>query len=329
MEMNEKFSNAQMDEINVKAARDLGKKLLDKTKGLGQKALDKTAGARAKVKDKAQTLGDRLKNKAQDVKQKALDKTAGARAKTKSALDKTADFMKTPKGAAITAGTGAFALRGQMDRAHYKKKLAKMQNESLGLKLLEKLNKMIKENDSENQDKEFDVVDKNQGPEDKVETSETLKKLKGHLYRFQEAEGDGKTFAGGALAGAIGGRQLARHIAGKQSGANQAVKNVKAGMAKSVKRQARFDRKALQMQDKAKVARATGDIAKANALDASASKIAQASKEAGKVVKAGNKQIKALQATKNAAGKMGGLKGAAAVALGSLAAKKIHDNIRK
>ncbi|MBQ3420536.1 MAG: hypothetical protein IJH34_02470 [Romboutsia sp.] len=296
MEMNEKFSNAQIDEINMKAARDLGKKLLDKTKGLGQKALDKTAGARAK---------------------------------TKSALDKTADFMNTPKGAAITAGTGAFALRGKMDRVHYKKKLAKMQNESLGLKLLEKLDRMIKENDSENQDKEFDVVDKNQGPEDKVETSETLKKLKGHLYRFQEAEGDGKAFAGGALAGAVGGRQLARHIAGEQSGANQAIKNVKAGMAKSVKRQARFDRKALQMQDKAKVARAIGDMTKANALDTSASKIAQASKEAGKVVKAGNKQIKALQATKNAAGKIGGWKGAATIGLASLAAKKIHDNIRK
>ena len=192
----------------------------------------------------------------------------------------------------------------------------KMENESLGLRLLSKLDRLSNgQHIYEVDELENDGTAEEAAEATSDETSEALKKLRGHLYRFQEKDdeykgaGLGLHTAIGAGVGAVGGRQLARHSYMKNSGAGEAIKATKQGMKDSVKNLKHFAHKANTAKAQSKVAKITGNVAKAQQLQRTADASARAAQKAKTMVNAGKKTISGLKGAANAAGRAGLVKG--------------------
>ena len=202
-----------------------------------------------------------------------------------------------------------------------------MTNESLGLRLLNKLNRLsaniYEVDEPENDGTAEDVAE---------ETSEILKKLKGHFYRFQEKAGAKTYAAGGALAGAVAGSALAKRSAEKAYGLKRAAKTYAAKGAEASKNAAHFANKAISKDALSKAAEITGDKVGSANLSKGAKAAAKTADKASKGVKKFEKAVKELQKPIKAAGKAGGLKGAAIGAgLGTAAylGKKAYDHFKK
>ena len=198
-------------------------------------------------------------------------------------------------------------------------------DESLGLKILGRLNCLCEEEEeagSEDPDA--------QGlSDDNVEQSETLKKLRGHLYRFQEDDSTKKTVAAGTIGGAVLGRQLARRAEGNVTGANKAIKNVRNAVKGAKKNQAYFADKALTQHGKSKVSKIMGNKAAADVQQKAATASAKAAEKNQNLLKNAGKTINKLKGTMNAAGRWGLLKGAGIGAVGVYAGKKAYDKYKQ
>lgn len=198
-------------------------------------------------------------------------------------------------------------------------------NESVGLRLLNRMNRLSRclceeeelnqedlETDESLEDKiEDEIEDK---IEDKVETSEALKKLRGHLYRFQEDK-DGKvnvvnTTIGGAVGGGLAGNSINRAIHAKKTGVDKQMKGTAAKMKDIAKSQKHFADKAMVAKTKEKAAKAVGDVAKAQKYKNVANASANAVNKAGKAMGAAEKTMRGLKKSLNAAGRAGIGKGA-------------------
>ena len=201
-----------------------------------------------------------------------------------------------------------------------------MKNESVGLRLLNKLDMLSQ---GQHIFEEVDAPENDGTAEDAAEateeTSETLKKLRGHLYRFQEAEGDKKAAGAGALTGGVAGAALARRSARKAYGLSGATKNYAAKGAEASKNVSHFANKAVAKDAMSKAAKAAGEKSAAKGFAKSAEVAAGAANKASKGVKGYGKAVKELVKPIKKAGIKGGLKGAAIGAGAAYLGKKAYD----
>ena len=207
-----------------------------------------------------------------------------------------------------------------------------MSKESLGKRILEKLNRIVEgedvEKDGQTKVTEYDVTDTNLGPDEKVETSETLKKLRGHLYRFQEASDAVKVGAGGAVAGAVAGSALAKRAAKKAYGLEGVKKGLNKKRAAAGKTAFNSTNKAVADATKANASKALGSKKGVEFFSKRAKANADAANKATKTIKNTTKGLKALEKPIKAAGRAGGWKGAAIGATAGYLGKKSYDYFR-
>ena len=205
----------------------------------------------------------------------------------------------------------------------------KMENESLGLRLLSKLDRLSNgQHIYEVDELENDGTAEEAAEATSNETSETLKKLRGHLYRFQEEAGAKTYAAGGALAGAAAGSALAKRAAKKAYGLEGAKKAYAAKGAEASKNVAHFANKAVAKDAMAKAAKATGNKAAAQGFAKTAAASAGAAEKAAKGAKGFGKAVKALNKPIKAAGRAGGLKGALIGGTAAYVGKKAYDHFK-
>ena len=209
-----------------------------------------------------------------------------------------------------------------------------MKNESLGLRLLNKLDRLSKgqhiyEVDELENDGTAEEAAEATSSEDEGDTSETLKKLRGHLYRFQEEAGAKTYAAGGALAGAAAGSALAKRAAKKAYGLDGAAKTYAAKGAEASKNVAHFANKAVAKDALSKAAKAAGDKTAAKGFAKTAGAAAGAAEKAAKGAKKFGKAVKALNQPIKAAGRAGGFKGALIGGTAAYVGKKAYDHFKK
>lgn len=203
-----------------------------------------------------------------------------------------------------------------------------MTNESLGLRLLNKLDRLsqgyhiYEEDELENDGTAEDAA------EETGETSETLKKLRGHLYRFQENDTK-KTVAAGAVGGAVAGNLLAKRSAEKAYGLKNAAKGFAKKGAEASKNAEYFANKAIAKDAMAKANKVVGNKATAKGFARSAAASAGAAEKAAKGAKGFGKAVKELGKPIKSAGFKGGLKGAAIGAGAAYLGKKAYDHFKK
>ena len=213
--------------------------------------------------------------------------------------------------------------------SYFKRKGEKtMQNESLGKTLLEKLDRLSGKvvNEEDSKPAEDTAPEETDPPE---EFSETLKKLQGHLKRFQEAKGDGKAAAAGAVGGAVIGSKLAKRSANKAYGLQGASKIYQKQAGNAAKNAANFTNKAISRDALSKAAKAYGDTEGAKGFAKAAQAAAAKAGAAAKSGKGAAKAVKALAKPIKAAGRAGGWKGAAIGATAGLVGKKLYDKYKK
>lgn len=205
-----------------------------------------------------------------------------------------------------------------------------MKNESVGLRLLNKLDMLSQ---GQHIFEEVDAPENDGTAEDAAEangeTSETLKRLRGHLYRFQEAESDKKAVGAGALTGAGVGAALARRSARKAYDLGKATKDYAAKGAEASKNAAHFANKAVAKDAMAKAAKAAGEKSAAQGFANTARAAAGAANKASKGVKGYGKAVKELVKPIKNAGIKGGLKGAVIGGAAAYAGKKAYDYFKK
>ena len=205
-----------------------------------------------------------------------------------------------------------------------------MKNESVGLRLLSKLDKLSQgQHIFEEDELENDGTAEEAAEANSEETSETLKKLRGHLLRFQEEAGAKTYAAGGALAGAAAGSALAKRSAKKAYGLEKATKAYAKKGAEASKNVAHFANKAVAKDAMAKAAKAAGEKSAAQGFARTAAASAGAADKAAKGAKGFGKAVKALNKPIKAASKAGGLKGALIGGTAAYLGKKAYDHFKK
>lgn len=244
-------------------------------------------------------------------------------------------YASTAAGA--LAGSGVGLTVGKI-REWIKQKFG-TQSESLGERILEKLYRLTEE------ELEQGSEDSEAEGDDTQETSETLKKLRGHLYRFQEAEGESKhpllksmslgAAAGGGI-GAVAGNALGKHGFRKYFGAAGQAANQ--ANTKAARLNVKASKSALNANDKAlagKIQAKMGQKTQANlskkAANASAKTALIADKGARGAKAAGKAYTKAMNAAGRSAGWVGlqkGLKYGAGVGLAAHLGKKAYDHFK-
>ena len=203
-----------------------------------------------------------------------------------------------------------------------------MTNESLGLRLLNKLDRLsqgyhiYEEDELENDGTAEDAA------EEMGETSEALRKLRGHLYRFQENDTK-KAVAAGAVGGAVAGNLLAKRAAKKAYGLEGATKKYAVKGAEASKNVTHFANKAVAKDAMAKAAKAAGEKGASAEFARSAAASAGAAEKAAKGAKGFGKAVKELGKPIKSAGFKGGLKGAAIGAGAAYLGKKAYDYFKK
>lgn len=198
-----------------------------------------------------------------------------------------------------------------------------MTNESLGQKILEKLYKLTEE------EMEQGSEDSEAEGENTQETSETLKKLRGHLLRFQEEAGAKTYAAGGALAGAAAGSALAKRSAKKAYNLGGMTKDITRQGVEAGKNVSHFTNKAVAKSAMANAQKAMGNKVAAGKLAKGAQASANAAYKSAQTAKNVGKGLKALNKPIKAAGRAGGLKGALIGGTAAYLGKKAYDHFKK